>query len=392
MPLTEAFCKTVAPPAKGSQEHPDSGPGAQRGFLLTITSAGVRSFSIRYRLRGERHRIPLGRVGEITLKRARAKAAEVMGVVGGGTSPHRINTKSLDVLFEDYMVERVLVLRRPDIDAALWRNHLAGPLFATFRQPQDIFPADIDRIFADLIAKSLGENARRSVHRVVKGFFDWLVRREIIATSPVSLRPPAARVRREAMPDLATMRRVWTWACSGAAWASGAPIALICLAGLRQREASGLRWDEVVDLDGADARLVIRAERMKAGRVHLVPLSAPAVALIKGRERVRAWSAFVFPARRASGAAFVDRPTGANLPQVLRVSGVSAGAVVHDLRKGLAAGMAGLSVPPHLIGLTLSHSPGRVFGQTTSIYLKADYLPERRAALEAWGQLLTGVG
>jgi hypothetical protein len=54
--------------------------------------------------------------------------------------------------------------------------------------------------------------------------------------------------------------------------------------------------------------------------------------------------------------------------------------------------MASLGIPPHLIGMTLSHSPGRVFGQTTSIYLKADYAAERRAALEAWAGLLTGEG
>jgi integrase len=388
--LTETFCKTVAPPAKGSEEHTDSGPGGQRGLILTVTAGGVRTFSVRYRLRGERHRIPLGRVGEINLRGARRRAAEIMASVGAGVSPHRIDTRPMEALFEDFMKERELILRRPDIDAALWRNHLAGPLVASWRQPQDVSSGDIDRLFAGLIAKGIAENGRRSVHRVLKQFFEWLVRREIIEASPVAVRPPAPRVQRETVPDVPTMRAVWRWACSADSGAAGAPIALICLTGLRQREASQLRWSEIFDLDSPEARLVIGADRMKAGRDHLVPLSPQAVALLKAQEPVRGWSKFVFPARRISGAAFVDRPTGANLPEQLRLSGVSGGAVVHDLRKGMAGGMASLGIPPHVISLCLSHSPGRVFGQTTSIYLKADYAAERRAALEAWAGLVCG--
>ncbi len=388
--MTESFCKSVPAPAKGSQEHPDTGPGAQRGLLLTVTSSGVRTFSCRYRLRGERRRIPLGRVGEVPLKLARTKAAEILASVGAGVSPHRVETATLAAQFDAFMAERELTVRRPDIDRALWTNHCAGPLRATVWQPQDVEPADVDRLLAGLVAKGLGPNSRRSVHRILGVFFGWAVRRGVIPSSPVPTAAPAPRVQREGVPTLAEMQAIWTWACSPASGAAGPPLALICLTGLRQREATGLMWSEVHDLDETDARLVIDAARMKGKRAHVVPLSPQAVAIIREQERVRNWSSYVFPRRRVEGRPFDDGPTGTNIPETLRASKVAPGVVVHDLRKGAAGGLASLGVPPHVIGLTLAHAPGRVFGPTSSIYLKADYLAERRDAICRWADLLCG--
>jgi integrase len=387
--LTETIAKTTPPPATGTIEVRDE---IVRGLSCRITANGSRAWSLRYAHKGRTLRQSLGRVGEVPLRVARSEALRILAAAAVGQDPRKARTRTLASLFDEYAAERALVLRRPEIDRALWANHVAGPLRAVVTEAGDITKAHIAKLDAGLIKKGLQENARRSVHRILSGFFRWCVEREIIEASPVAVRPPAPRVQRETVPDVPTMRAVWTWASGAASGAAGAPIALICLTGLRQREASGLRWAEVFDLDGPDARLVIGADRMKAGRDHLVPLSPQAVALLKAQEPVRGWSKFVFPARRISGAVFKDRPTGANLPEQLRLSGVSKGAVVHDLRKGVAGGMASLGIPPHLIGMTLSHSPGRVFGQTTSIYLKADYAAERRAALEAWAGLLTGEG
>lgn len=383
--LSETIAKTTPPPASGTLEIKDA---TVRGLSCRITSTGSRSWSLRYNRKGRTLRKALGKVGEVTLKKARSEALLILATVAGGTDPRKAPTRLLAPLFAEFMAQRALTVRRPDIDAALWRNHCAGPLRAEFTEAGDIAKSDIVKLQAGLVRKGLGNNARRAVGRVLSVFFSHLVDMEIIPSSPVPTAAPAPRVQREGVPSLAQMHAVWSWACGPASGAAGPPLALICLTGLRQREASGLRWDEVHDLDGPEARLVIGGDRMKAKRSHIVPLPPQAVAIIKAQERVMNWSAFVFPARRVEGKPFDDRPTGANLPETLRASGVAEGVVVHDLRKGVAGGLASLGVAPHVIGLILSHSPSRTFGATTSIYLKADYLAERRAALEAWAGLL----
>jgi integrase len=385
--LSEVLAKTTPPPATGTLELKDA---TVRGLSCRITAGGSRSWSLRYNLKGRTLRKSLGKVGEVTLKRARSEALAILAAVSGGADPRKAPTRVLAPLFDEFMADRALVVRRPDIDRAIWANHCAGPLHATFTEAGDVTRADIVRLQTGLIRKGLGPNTRRSVHRVLSVFFSHLVALEIIDVSPVPAAAPAPRSERQGVPTLAPMRSVWGFACSPASGAAGGPLALICLTGLRQREASGLRWDEVEDLDGDAPLLRISPARMKGKRAHLVPLSPQAADLIRAQAKGQNWSQFVFPARRVEGRALDDRPTGANLPAVLRASGVAPGVVVHDLRKGVAGGMAGLGAPPHIIGLTLAHAPGRVFGATTSIYLKADYLAERRAALDAWAALLAG--
>ena len=75
----------------------------------------------------------------------------------------------------------------------------------------------------------------------------------------------------------------------------------------------GATWDEI-DLDGAT--WMIPAARMKGGAEHVVPLSEPAVALLRASYAVR-MSRFVFPGRRP------DKPLSHSaLAETLRRLGV----------------------------------------------------------------------
>jgi len=63
---------------------------------------------------------------------------------------------------------------------------------------------------------------------------------------------------------------------------------------LRSGELRGARWEEFHDLDGNDPLWIIPAERMKMKREHLVPLSRPAVAVIKSMMLVNGKRDLVF--------------------------------------------------------------------------------------------------
>jgi integrase len=56
---------------------------------------------------------------------------------------------------------------------------------------------------------------------------------------------------------------------------------------------------------------------------------------------------------------------------------------LHDLRRSAASGMASIGIAPHVIDKILNHSTGKISG-IAAVYNRFEYLPERKAALEAW--------
>lgn len=56
---------------------------------------------------------------------------------------------------------------------------------------------------------------------------------------------------------------------------------------------------------------------------------------------------------------------------------------LHDLRRSAATGMAALGIAPHVVDKILNHSSGKISG-VAKIYNRFEYLPERKAALDAW--------
>lgn len=94
------------------------------------------------------------------------------------------------------------------------------------------------------------------------------------------------------------------------------------LTAARSGEVRGATWDEI-NLEAKTWN--IPAERMKAGKAHEVPLSAPVVALLEAMPRMKG-SPYVFPAPR--GGTLSDMTLGAVLKRMDRKDGVT----VHGFR------------------------------------------------------------
>jgi hypothetical protein len=58
--------------------------------------------------------------------------------------------------------------------------------------------------------------------------------------------------------------------------------------------------------------------------------------------------------------------------------------ILHDLRRTAATGMASLKIAPHVVDKILNHSAGTIRG-VAAVYNRFQYLDDRAAALEAWG-------
>ena len=69
---------------------------------------------------------------------------------------------------------------------------------------------------------------------------------------------------------------------------------------------------------------------------------------------------------------------------------VGDGWVLHDLRRTAATGMAEIGIAPHIIEAVLNHISGARAG-VAGIYNRANYLPEKKAALARWAAHVDGL-
>ena len=151
------------------------------------------------------------------------------------------------------------------------------------------------------------------------------------------------------------------------------------LTAARSGEVRGATWDEI-DLE---KRLwTIPADRMKAGKEHVVPLSDAAVALLEAMPRMKG-SNYVFPAPR--GGAMSDM----TLAAVLKRMG-KAGVTVHGFRSSFRDWVAEeTDHPGEVAEMALAHM---IEDETEAAYRRGTLLAKRRRLMEDWAAYLAGVG
>jgi integrase len=149
-------------------------------------------------------------------------------------------------------------------------------------------------------------------------------------------------------------------------------VRLRLLTGQRGGEVHGMAWADV-DLQAAVWTLPGRKAKNKRG--HRVPLSAPAVALLKARQTRRAEDE-----ARAFPGLYHQRD------DLRELATIHAGAYRwHDLRRTVASRLAELGYSEELIGRLLNHAKR---GVTATVYNQFAYEDEKRAALDAWAREL----
>jgi integrase len=149
----------------------------------------------------------------------------------------------------------------------------------------------------------------------------------------------------------------------------------LILTAARSGEVRGATWAEI----DRDARMwTVPAERMKAGKVHRVPLSAEAMALLDALPRL-AGSDLVFPAPR--GGALSDM----TLTAVLRRMAVAA--VPHGFRSTFRDWAAErTNYPRDVAEMALAHTIG---DKVEAAYRRGDLLEKRTAMMADWASFLS---
>jgi integrase len=283
------------------------------------------------------------------------------------------------------------------------------------RTAAELRRADV-RAFLEPIAKRTPVQANRTL-ALLRRSCSWALEQDGLEASPcVGIRPPGGREtpseRVLSADELRALLQALDVIDTGLP-ALGAATRPLLLTGLREAAALGLRRGDLVDADGAEPRLVVPPERLgtKArrgrGRAHVVPLSAPALAVVKRRlEAVP--TGHLFPQKPTPAPTLRDRPMGWNFPmtQVLRYQLGLAWAeqhaldlprddkgeideekvrklippwTVHKLRHTIATHMREqLRVSRDVVALILGHQQ-RGGSQATAIYDRAELLPGNRS-------------
>ena len=151
------------------------------------------------------------------------------------------------------------------------------------------------------------------------------------------------------------------------------------LTAARSGEVRGARWNEI-DLESLT--WTVPATRMKAGRIHRVPLNARAVEILQTLAQLNHGSDdLVFPGQKR-GAPLSDMSLTALLRRL------KAEATVHGFRSSFRdwAGDA-TAFPREVAEAALAHAIGDA---TEAAYRRSDALEKRRALMAAWGAFVSG--
>jgi integrase len=249
--------------------------------------------------------------------------------------------------------------------------------------------------FLDGIVDRGSPVAANRTYALLKQFFEWAAAKDLIPASPMAgVKPPGGTERpRDRILTAEEIRTLWEKLdAANMAEPTRLALKLLLVTGQRRGELTQARWDHF-DLDGK--LWTIPVELLKSAHSrrdkpepHVVPLSDLAVTLLRRLKELAGDSPAVLPAHaskrheRAYSEGVLSRAVRQNAKHL----GI-AHWTPHDLRRTAASFMTKLGVPRLHVEKVLNHSTGDI----AEVYDRHDYLPEKRAALEKWGEHLEGI-
>lgn len=377
--LTDATVRALPAPDRGNKVTYEGG-----GFGVRVTAAGAKSFVLNYRAEGRERRITIGPWPAWGVAVARKEAGRLRQLADAGEDPlaerqRRRDADTIEELAERYIDEHARPKKRS------WRQderRLAKYVLPVWRSRkiEDVRRQDVSELVAK-IAKATPVEANR-ILTLVSTLFSFAVDAGLIENHPClrMAKPTKEEPRERALKSNAELQMVWE-ITGGGDWADTIPpreaaaIRLLLLTGARVSEVAEMAWSEV-DLDAAEWTLP--AARHKGNRVHLVPLSPEAVAILRELPRT---GAYVFSGAR--GGPLTKKHVSSALIRAserLAERGIEK-FTPHDLRRTVETGLAALKVPKEYRDRVLGHVDGSVGGRH---YNKHDYADEKREALDKW--------
>ena len=382
--LSQAFIKGVKQPGR----YGDGRGGYGLSLVVRTSADGGFSKSFVQQLRRDDRstvNLGLGSSESTTLQAARERAVDNYRALRAGEEVRQPRglppAKVMPTLRE--VAERWF-----DVSRKNWKGEgterLARQRLANHVAP--LLDARVDRITRQNVLDALlniqAPPTRDRVQKIIHGIMGHAVLREWRLDNPVdgALQAALATKRQPKHHKSLTSGAIADALAKADArdgWAF-VPMALrfIALTATRNSEVRGARWDEF-DLD---ARIWhVPAERMKAGKAFDVPLSLPALNVLRRAKELIDGSGLVFPSPRGT---VMD---GGRLSDAMRLC---SDATVHGLRASFRTWAAEQGIERDVAEMVLAHTLGTA---TEIAYQRSDFFKRRVEVMERWAAVVSGL-
>lgn len=364
--LTDAKVAAIKPPTSGQEEHRDS---KVTGLRLRVGAGGKKSWIVRARAGPRVINKKLGSYPQMRLAAARTAAEKLLEAISRDGSADAVE-RTFGAVAEAW-IEKVA---KPKNDS--WKRQKRRLEMYAYPKWRDRRIGDIRRgDVRDLVDGIEGAAVPNSVLTVIKTVFRYALSRDWIDASPVDgIGKPKAEGERDRVLDTAEIVRVWN-AAGLLGFPFGHLVRMLALTGQRRTEVAGMRRSDV-DLEAA--AWTLQSADTKSERKHLVPLSGPAVELLRSLPQFGDYVFTTDGATHVSGYA----KGKARLDAMIAAGGDPLKPwTLHDLRRSAATHMVRLGVLEEVVGRVLNHAPK---GVTAKNYALHSYAPEKRSALDRW--------
>jgi integrase len=361
------------------------------GLFLLIKTSGKKLWRFRYQRpnSSSRTNLSLGSYPALTLAVARQMRDQYLSLLAQGIDPQKQQEEAseqrqieLDSIFS-VVAGRWFQLKSKSVteDYAkdIWRSLEKDVLPAIGEIPVQLLKArTIVEALEPIKARGALETVRRLVQRINE-IMIFAVNTGLIDANPASgVGMAFERPKKQNMPTLRPEelpKLMHSLVMSNLSITTRCLIEWQLLTLVRPSEASGTEWAEI----DVDLKLwVIPAERMKAKREHVVPLSKQALDILEVMRPISANRQYVFPSRNDPKEPMNSQTANAALKRI----GYGGKLVAHGLRSIASTALNEASFNPDVIESALAHSDKN---EVRRAYNRSTYLEQRKDMMSWWG-------
>lgn len=361
------------------------------GLFMVVKTTGKKLWRFRYQRPATRQRtmLGLGAFPALSLADARRLRADYLSLLANGIDPQtqaeqltEQKQNALESIFSTVATNWFTLKQAsvtPDYAKDIWRS-LEKDVFPAIGEipVQEIKARKLVEALEPIKARGALETVRRLVQRINE-IMIYAVNTGLIDANPASgigmafekpkkLNMPTLRP--EELPKL-----MHSLVMSNLSVATRCLIEWQLLTLVRPSEASGTRWAEI-DLESK--LWTIPAERMKAKREHIVPLSSQAIEILEVMKPISAHREHVFPSRNDPKQAMNSQTANAALKRI----GYGGRLVAHGLRSIASTALNESGFNADVIEAALAHSDKN---EVRRAYNRSTYLEKRRELMNWWG-------
>ena len=369
------------------------------GLWLKVQSGGRRSWTFRYRFAGKAREIGIGSVANLSLGQARQIAADYRAHVTKGTDPkarrdaerlaqelEQNRSRTFDQCVDSYLAARSNEWRNAK-HRQQWRNTLrtyASPTLGHL-PAADVGITEVVKVL-EPIWNTKTETATR-VRQRIEAVLDWATVMQIrqgdnparwkgnlseLLPTPTKLKKVkhhGAMPVRDISDFMVRLRELET--------VTALAMEFTVLTAARTGEVIGATWDEI---DVAGRTWTVPADRMKAGKQHVVPLTDRAVTVLECLPRLEG-TPYLFPGARHG------RPiSNMTMLKLLQQTLEQPDYTVHGFRSTFRDWAAERTTfPVRVVEYALAH---QLKDKVEAAYQRSNLLEQRRELMHAWMQFL----